>query len=550
MVLFTSICMATSATSESGAGSEDEIISEEDNHHPTRIDTYVHGGSNGCAIVSSGEIICWGRAFTLDDHGIVNVKLPLGKKAIEISVGQGHVCAVLDDSSLTCWGSNEYGQLGDGTYERSNVPVEVSVIQEGSVVKSVSAGSGFTCALLGNHTVFCWGDSDFHVLGGEIIESGPISTAYVNIPGNESVLSVSSGSDHSCALTSEGQLYCWGYGDDGRLGNGQYGHSLPALVEFPPDAGAVSGFDLGLYHTCAIVTGGDAYCSGSNTNGQLDGQISTYTSGDSTLRNPQYRYSPESKIPVGEPLKDIKTGRFHTCALGHSGSIYCWGGSQYYGGGGYGLPNASIFQIDAPGVIDDWTPYCLKATTDSIYCTDFYQRCLTCAFSFEIIISGQEIENGFNEESAEGIDGLLDLVAGILLIAIFVMIYRLTPDTVNEDLYPDSWWARRKKRKEDKRWLDDFYRRTFRLELEARERGHYGLFTDILPRESNREYSGGGNDNSDIGDPRNALDYVHAVSSAWCPVCGGNMQGGPGGRRRWFCPECGQLFDSNGIAVD
>ena len=416
MVLLTSICMATPATSESGAASEDEIISEEDNRHPTTIDTWVHGGSNGCAIVSSGEIICWGRAFTLDDQGIVSVKLPLGKKAIEISVGQGHVCAVLDDSSLTCWGSNEHGQLGDGTYERSNVPIEVSVIQQGSVVKSVSVGSGFTCALLGNHTVFCWGNSDFHKLGGEIIKSGAISTAYVNIPGNESVLSVSSGSAHSCALTSGGQLYCWGNGDDGRLGNGQYGHSLPDLVEFPPEAGAVSGFDLGLYHTCAIVAGSDAYCSGSNTDGQLDGQISTYTSGDSTLRNSQYRYSPESKTPVGEPLKDIKAGRFHTCGLGQSGSVYCWGGYQYNGGGGYGLPNASIFQIDVPGVIDDWTPYCLKTTTDSIYCTDFYQRCVTCAFSYELLFSIED-----RKQSSSTIDTVLDLAINPLFFSIILI---------------------------------------------------------------------------------------------------------------------------------
>jgi alpha-tubulin suppressor-like RCC1 family protein len=82
--------------------------------------------------------------------------------AIGIAAGQGHTCAIRRDGAVTCWGYNEYGQLGDGSQVERTMPVKVSGLAHASII---SAGASHSCALVGEGQIICWGDASAGQLG-------------------------------------------------------------------------------------------------------------------------------------------------------------------------------------------------------------------------------------------------------------------------------------------------------------------------------------------------------------------------------------------------
>jgi len=144
--------------------------------------------------------------------------------ATVISVGEDSVCALLSGSTIECWGDNEYGQLGNGTTttnacECSTTPVAVSGL---SGATAISAGYESSCALLSGGTVECWGDNNVGQLGnGTTTTTGCYcSTTPVAVSGLSGATTISAGYDAACALLSGGTVECWGYNDEGQLGNG------------------------------------------------------------------------------------------------------------------------------------------------------------------------------------------------------------------------------------------------------------------------------------------------------------------------------------------
>ncbi|MFO8072784.1 MAG: hypothetical protein R6V85_13005 [Polyangia bacterium] len=143
--------------------------------------------------------------------------------AIEADLARA-ACALLESGELMCWGENDNGQLGDGTTEDREEPVSVLGL-EGVEIVEVVLGSEHTCALSGDGRVFCWGYNQRGQVGtGEI--SDELSAWKVTEPSevvglSEPIVSVSAGTAHTCAAGASGAVYCWGDNSAGEIGNGR-----------------------------------------------------------------------------------------------------------------------------------------------------------------------------------------------------------------------------------------------------------------------------------------------------------------------------------------
>lgn len=304
------------------------------------------GLSYSCAILDDGTAACWGdNSFgQLGDGTTTNsfvpgsVQLTAGRTASAISAGSYHSCALLDDGSAACWGYSNRGALGDGTFDDSTTPVPVQ-LPAGRTATAISAGSYHSCAVLDDGTATCWGDNEYGQLGnaGRNSSSVPIP---VQLPAGRTATAITAGSDYSCAILDDGTAACWGRNDYGQLGDGtsldyfdfDFDPPAPALVQLPAGrtATAITG---GLYHTCATLDDDTATCWGANYVGQL---------GDGTTT--QSLTPVPVELPAGRTATGIAAGGVHSCATLDDGSAACWG-NGYAGQRGDGKADSSYVPI-------------------------------------------------------------------------------------------------------------------------------------------------------------------------------------------------------------
>jgi alpha-tubulin suppressor-like RCC1 family protein len=316
--------------------------------------------------------MCWGYNGygQLGDGTTTNRLLPvkvlnLAAKAVQVSVGLTHSCALLENGAIQCWGDNRNGELGDGTTTGKALPVTVSGYSTGG--KKVATGSYYTCAIkanggalqcwgyngLGNlgvgnttnrntptdvtnmssgvthislsshtsnhnHTCaikagvpYCWGYNGYGGIGDNTTIQRNIPTGILGLSGN--VIDISVGSLHTCALTSSGGVLCWGYGPHGQLGDGT---TTSAQLTFVPVTGLSSGIQsvqAGELRTCALTKASAVVCWGYNAHGQVG-------DGTTTQRN--------TPVPVSGLTSGIETmaiGGYHACAPTPGGAVKCWG---------------------------------------------------------------------------------------------------------------------------------------------------------------------------------------------------------------------------------
>ena len=265
-----------------------------------------------CGITGQGDAYCWGQnaAGNLGYGGqFVTMTTPVrvlgGFSFVAISAGYSHTCGIASSGAAYCWGSNDYGQLGNATTTSSLVPVQVSATV---AFKSISVGGSHTCGVTTSGSAYCWGANSNGQLG---VGSTSNYALPVAVSGDHTFASISAGAAHTCALTPSGEAYCWGQAGAGELGNGSTADSpSPTPVSGNLTFRSVS---AGYYYTCGLNPIGAAYCWGMNLSGQLGN--------GSTASSP-------TPAPVSGDLtfRTLVAGSSdHTCGTTTQGTAYCWG---------------------------------------------------------------------------------------------------------------------------------------------------------------------------------------------------------------------------------
>ena len=180
------------------------------------------GDWHNCALLASGGVRCWGENL----HGQLGngqssvnqqrtpVATLLDGPALDVAAGATHTCALLVDTSVWCWGRNTYGQLGSGALGGlEDAPVPVSSLPDGAT--SIAAGNAHTCATAASEATSCWGRNQFGQLGDGTMTDRTAPVAAVGTGAS----SVTAGEWHACTLRP-GAVACWGRNDAGQLGQG------------------------------------------------------------------------------------------------------------------------------------------------------------------------------------------------------------------------------------------------------------------------------------------------------------------------------------------
>jgi alpha-tubulin suppressor-like RCC1 family protein len=269
----------------------------------------------------------------------------LATNATAISAGAFHTCELTSAGAVKCWGANEQGQLGDGTARGSATPVAVSGLSSG--VTAISAGPGenseTTCALTSAGAVKCWGANEQGQLGNGTT-TGPepchgvaCSKTPVAVSGLSSgVIAISAGGYHTCALTSAGAVKCWGYNEEGQLGDGTTTRKTTPVAVSGLSSG-VTAISAGEFDTCALTSAGAVDCWGYNYYGGL---------GDGTETG---KPTPVAVSGLSSGVTAISAGGDATCALTSAGAVDCWG-YNYYGQLGDGTESNKTTPVAVSGL--------------------------------------------------------------------------------------------------------------------------------------------------------------------------------------------------------
>lgn len=183
------------------------------------------GGSFACALLEDGTVQCWGStsAGTLGDIGESQTRTPVAVKGLsgvkQVASGEAHACALLNDGSVSCWGSTADGRLGIGATPQLSVSIPVNVAGL-SGAKAITAGLAHTCALLGDGSVRCWGQNGWGQLGDSAVTAQHVDDVSTRVAGVQGATSISAGADFTCAVLSDQTVTCWGRNDRGQCGQG------------------------------------------------------------------------------------------------------------------------------------------------------------------------------------------------------------------------------------------------------------------------------------------------------------------------------------------
>jgi alpha-tubulin suppressor-like RCC1 family protein len=277
------------------------------------------GVNHTCGLTVAGAFYCWGSNFYGEfgngttTVGFVPTAGATGLELASFGVGQDYTCGVTMAGAGYCWGNNQVGTFGSGWWDRNPMnpishprPIPVS---GGLMFASISTGYLHACGVTTTGAAYCWGDDLFGEVGDGATALERLTPTLVQ--GNLTFTSISAGATHTCGLTTEGRVYCWG--DGGLVGDGT---SLPRLTPVAVASGIqFVSVTAGTTHTCALATTGAAYCWGLNASGEV---------GDSTAWQ---RLAP-APVAGGIAFANISAGYDHTCGVSKAGVAYCWGNND------------------------------------------------------------------------------------------------------------------------------------------------------------------------------------------------------------------------------
>jgi alpha-tubulin suppressor-like RCC1 family protein len=279
------------------------------------------GREHTCVLTMTGGVKCWGSNLygqlgngTTSDSN-VPIDVPgLTSGVAAISLGDYHTCALLTNGGLTCWGRNQVGQLGDGSDVDRHTPTHVSGLSAGVAV--VDAQETRTCVVTTAGTVKCWG---LYIGINPSDVCGIEETQCFKTPTDEShigstVIDIAVGNGHTCVLTTSHAVKCWGMNAMGQLGNGTRLNSYNSAVTSTGLSSGVVAIAAGSAVSCALLANGGMKCWGDNYYGQL---------GDGTrLHSVDI---PSTVLTLTSGVSAIAVGEQNTCAVLQNGGVKCWG---------------------------------------------------------------------------------------------------------------------------------------------------------------------------------------------------------------------------------
>jgi alpha-tubulin suppressor-like RCC1 family protein len=239
----------------------------------------------------------------------------------QVSGGEYHTCGVTTDNQAYCWGYNQWGQLGDGTdtgpelctgavgpFPCSTRPV---LVAGGHRFRQVSAAGFHTCGVTTDYRVYCWGPNSAGQLGDGTTTQRLTPVA---VAGGRQFRQVDVGYSHTCGVTTDNRAFCWGSNVYGQLGDGTTSQRLtPVAVAGGLTFRQVSAGTGHYNFTCGVTTANRAYCWGRNNYGQL---------GDSTTAARRVRPSP---VVGGRQYRQVDAGYYHACGVTTDNRAFCWG---------------------------------------------------------------------------------------------------------------------------------------------------------------------------------------------------------------------------------
>jgi alpha-tubulin suppressor-like RCC1 family protein len=293
------------------------------------------GYYHACALLSGGGVKCWGYngSGQLGDGTTTERRAPVDVSGLSsgvtaLAAGGYHTCALLAGGGVKCWGANGTGQLGDGSTSQHNTPEDVKDLESGAI--GLTAGALHTCALLESGGVKCWGFNGSGQLGDGTIANRSKPTDVDGL--TSGATTVAAGYAHTCAALAAGGAKCWGYNLYGQLGDGTNTDSLTPV----PVSGLTTGvaaLAAGGNHTCGRLTGGGLKCWGYNEDGQL---------GDGTTTDSS---TPVDVGGLTSGAASVTAGGRHTCAGLESAGVKCWGNNDYgqLGDGTHTLSSTPVY---------------------------------------------------------------------------------------------------------------------------------------------------------------------------------------------------------------
>ena len=268
-----------------------------------------------CALLADGTVRCWGynEYGQLGDGTHRDSTTPVAvegvSNAVSLSASSGyHVCVVLADRTLRCWGSDYDGALGDGSEVDSSSIKKVLNLNSAA---SISTGGNSSCATLLDQTVRCWGG----------LPGGGVATAPTSIS-LSGVTQVEVGNSNVCALLADTTVRCWGDNSSGQIGDGTYADSMHPVTTPTEVKGLdqVVALSVGYSFECAVLADRTAVCWGQNLHGQLGNSAVT-------VGTPSGSATP---VPVSglTNVSAIAASDGYACALLADGTVHCWGDNQ------------------------------------------------------------------------------------------------------------------------------------------------------------------------------------------------------------------------------
>jgi len=250
---------------------------------------------------------------------------------LDVRLGGSQAFVLADNDALYGWGANNGSQLGDGTTTNRSSPVHIA-----DDIIDVASATAHSCAVSGDGLVYCFGSNGYNKAGDGSWYTA--KTTPTQVLGVTDAVAIATGAEHSCAVLSSGSVSCWGHNGYKQLGNNSSVQSSASPVQVSSLSDAIA-IDAGTYSTCVLRASGNVSCWGNNGLGQL---------GDGTMTT---RATPVDVSGIATATA-IARGSNHSCALLADGTVACWGSNSY---GQLGLGTGSASYATTPQAVPGLT---------------------------------------------------------------------------------------------------------------------------------------------------------------------------------------------------